>query len=107
MSALSANFFNYWDFKIVVDPLNGNMKVIDTHSTPYLTSDSKRYTKYQGDPPSTNPPSHVVNNLGIYKYQKFLKSRVRLFGKIGCYLMSKKNSVEIDDKFDLKIARKL
>ena len=71
LSALSANFFNYWNFKIVVDPLNGNMKVIDTHSTPYLTSDSKRYTKFQGDPPSTNPPSHVVNNLGIYKFPAF------------------------------------
>ncbi len=53
--------------------------------------------------------SLIVENgaIFIFKYQKFLKSRVRLFGKIGCYLMSKKNSVEIDDKFDLKIARKL
>ena len=48
-----------------------------------------------------------LNSNYDHKYQKFLKSRVRLFGKIGCYLMSKKNSVEIDDKFDLKIARKL
>jgi CMP-N-acetylneuraminic acid synthetase len=51
----------------------------------------------------------IVENgaIFIFKYQKFLKSRVRLFGKIGYSIMSKKNSIEIDDNFDLRIARKL
>tara|TARA_B100000242_G_scaffold268531_1_gene218697 strand:- start:163 stop:822 length:660 start_codon:yes stop_codon:yes gene_type:complete len=53
--------------------------------------------------------SLIVENgaIFIFKYQKFLKSRVRLFGKIGYSIMSKKNSIEIDDNFDLRIARKL
>ena len=53
--------------------------------------------------------SLIIENgaIFIFKYKKFIKSRVRLFGKIGCFIMSKKNSVEIDDKLDLKIARKL
>ena len=53
--------------------------------------------------------SLIVENgaIFIFKYQKFLKKKVRLFGKIGCFIMSKKNSLEIDDDFDLEIARKL
>lgn len=53
--------------------------------------------------------SLIVENgaIFIFKYQMFLKKRVRLFGKIGCFIMSKKNSVEIDDNLDLEIARKL
>lgn len=53
--------------------------------------------------------SLIVENgaIFIFNYQKFLKRRVRLFGKIGYFLMTKKNSIEIDDNFDLQIARKL
>lgn len=51
----------------------------------------------------------IIENgaIFIFNFNKFLKSKVRLFGKIGCYIMSKKNSFEIDDKFDLHLARKI
>ena len=51
----------------------------------------------------------IVENgaIFIFNYKKFLTSKVRLFGNIGCFLMSNRNSVEIDTDFDLSIARLL
>ena len=39
----------------------------------------------------------------IFRTEKFLKSKNRLFGKIGTYLLEKKYSFDIDDHIDLKI----
>ena len=55
-----------------------------------------------------NLKKFIVENgaIFIFNYKKFLKHKVRLFGKKGCYLMSKKNSFDIDDNYDLYLARK-
>ena len=39
----------------------------------------------------------------IFDSKKFLKSKNRLFGKVGSYLLEKKYSFDIDDDIDLKI----
>ena len=39
----------------------------------------------------------------IFKPQKFLKNKNRLFGKIGFYIMPKKKGFQIDDHLDVKI----
>ena len=51
----------------------------------------------------------IIENgaIFIFNYKMYLKKKVRLFGKIGCYIMSKKKSVEIDNKFDLILAKKI
>lgn len=51
----------------------------------------------------------IVENGAIYifKYKKFFSYKNRLFGNKGCYIMSRKNSVEIDDDFDLEIANNI
>ena len=51
----------------------------------------------------------VIENgaIFIFNYKKFIKKRVRLFGKIGCFLMNKRNSLEIDNKYDLFLANKI
>lgn len=46
-------------------------------------------------------------SIYIFNLMKFLKYRNRLFGKIGIYLMSKLNSIQIDEKEDLKLLKKL
>ena len=46
-------------------------------------------------------------SIYIFNLMKFLKYRNRLFGKIGIYLMSKLNSIQVDEKEDLKILKKL
>jgi hypothetical protein len=72
LSALSENFFNYWKFEIVVDPATGNMKAIDTYSTPLLSKENQKlYTMFEGDPPSTDAPTHKVSRRGIYKFPAF------------------------------------
>ncbi len=43
----------------------------------------------------------------IFNTKNFLQKKSRLFGKIGFYTMNKYDSIDIDDKEDLKIARKL
>ena len=43
----------------------------------------------------------------IFNKDKFLKTKERLFGKIGVYEMSKIHSFEIDDKIDTKIVNSL
>jgi len=50
----------------------------------------------------------IVENgaIFIFNCKKFYKYKVRLFEKIGCFFMNKKNSIEIDTKFDLMIAKK-
>ena len=39
----------------------------------------------------------------IFDKKKFLKKKYRLFGKIGMYLMKKKNSFQIDDMEDVEL----
>ena len=39
----------------------------------------------------------------IFDTKKFLKSKNRLFGKIGTYILEKEYSFDIDDDIDLKI----
>lgn len=48
---------------------------------------------------------NVIENgsFYIFKVNKFLKKKNRLFGKIGCYLMNKENSFQIDEENDLKL----
>ena len=60
---LNANFHNYWDFQIVQDTLNnGNMKVVDTKSTPEF--DNKIYSKFAEN-------SHKIEKRGIFKFPAF------------------------------------
>ena len=53
--------------------------------------------------------SLIIENGAIYIFniKKFLLHKVRLFGKIGCFLMNKKSSIEIDDNFDLHLAKNI
>ncbi len=53
--------------------------------------------------------SIIIENgaIFIFNCKKFHKVRSRLFGKIGCYIMSKRNSLEIDELYDLNVARKI
>ena len=46
-------------------------------------------------------------SIYVFKTKGFIKSKCRLFGKIGIHLMSKKNSHQLDDLEDLKIIKKL
>ena len=43
--------------------------------------------------------------LYLFKKSKFLKNKSRFFGKIGTYIMPSSRSLEIDDHFDLFLAR--
>jgi len=43
----------------------------------------------------------------IFKPEKFLKKKCRLFGKIGCFTMSKIQSFQIDDKQDVELFNNL
>jgi len=47
---------------------------------------------------------NIVENgsFYIFKVDDFLRKKNRLFGKIGCYIMNKENSFQIDEKEDLK-----
>lgn len=49
----------------------------------------------------------IIENgaIFIFKYNKFRKFNKRLFDKIGVYLMSQKNSLEIDEKFDYEVSK--
>lgn len=46
-------------------------------------------------------------SIYIFKTSGFIKSKSRLFGKIGIHLMSKKNSLQLDDLEDLNFIKKL
>jgi CMP-N,N'-diacetyllegionaminic acid synthase len=48
----------------------------------------------------------IIENgaIFIFNYKKFFHYKNRLFGNKGCYIMTRKNSIEIDDDFDLEIA---
>ncbi len=50
---------------------------------------------------------NIVENgsFYIFKVNGFLKHKNRLFGKIGCHLMKKESSFQIDEKEDLKFFR--
>ncbi|MBC85497.1 MAG: hypothetical protein CL454_11655 [Acidimicrobiaceae bacterium] len=46
-------------------------------------------------------------SIYVFKTKGYLKNKCRLFGKIGIYLMSKKNSFQLDDYEDKYILNKL
>ena len=46
-------------------------------------------------------------SIYIFKTKGFLKNKCRLFGKIGTYIMKKKNSFQIDDYEDIELIRSL
>ena len=46
-------------------------------------------------------------SLYIFNKKKFLKSKNRLFGKIGVYSMKKKNSFQLDEPDDIKLFNKI
>jgi len=64
-SAFSANYHNYWNFKIVEDPFNKNIKVIEADSISETTK--KGYTVYNSE------QNTKVDQLGIYKFPSFKK----------------------------------
>jgi len=51
----------------------------------------------------------IIENgaIFIFNYKKFIKYKVRMFGKIGCFLMKEKNSIEIDTPYDLMLAKSI
>ena len=51
----------------------------------------------------------IIENGSIYIFNliKFLKYKNRLFSKVGCYLMSKINSFQVDEPEDIKIISKI
>ena len=53
--------------------------------------------------------NQYVENGSIYVFKSsgFIKSKCRLFGKIGIHLMSKRNSLQLDDLEDLNFIKKL
>jgi len=64
--------------------------------------------------PANRPQRHKITPLfyengAIYitKYKNFKKTHCRVSGKTGFYTMPKELSIEIDDKSDLKMARKI
>ena len=64
---------------------------------------------YKKRPRSQNLKNLIFENGAIYIFNliKFLKYKNRLFGRIGFYIMSKYNSIDIDNYEDLKVARKI
>ena len=48
----------------------------------------------------------IIENgaIFIFNYKKFFHYKNRLFGNKDFYIMTRKNSIEIDDDFDLEIA---
>jgi len=46
-------------------------------------------------------------SIYIFNAEKFLKTKNRLFGKIGNYVMKKRTSFQIDDAEDLEIVKKI
>ena len=60
--ALSTNYFDFWDFKIVPDTHSDNVKMIDSQQ---IASETKYvYTKFVEN-------SHEVQNIGLYKFPTF------------------------------------
>ena len=49
----------------------------------------------------------IMENGSIYVFNTRKYKGCRLFGKIGYYLMTKTNSIQIDDKEDIQIANKI
>jgi len=77
-----------WNYKKKIKPINYN---------------------YKKRPRTQNLKNLIFENGAIYIFNliKFLKYKNRLFGRIGCYIMSKHNSIDIDTYEDLKVARKI
>jgi CMP-N,N'-diacetyllegionaminic acid synthase len=73
---------------------------------PKLKSKSYNYRKRERT--QSMKPFIVENGaIFIFKTKGFLKYKNRLFSKIGYYLMSKKDSLEIDNKDDYILAKKI
>ncbi len=64
---------------------------------------------YKNRKMTQNLKEYLIENgsFYIFNYKSFLKSKNRLHGKIGYYLMPKASQFEIDDHDDLKIIKRL
>ena len=53
--------------------------------------------------------SQFLENGAIYisKYLNYIQSKCRISGKIGLYIMKSEFSIEIDEKLDLELAKKI
>ena len=51
----------------------------------------------------------VIENgaIFIFSYNGFMINKNRLYGKIGTFVMDSKNSIDIDEKDDLKVFKSL
>jgi len=101
----SINFFENGKFDSLFSAYNDKLSIWKKNNNKYspITYNLKKRKREQDSKPL------IVENGAIYifNYRKFLKHKVRLFEKIGCFFMNKKNSLEIDDKFDLYLAKKI
>ena len=61
--ALSENYHGYWNYEIVEDPFNHNIKIIEKDSISGLST--RAYTKFDESFPSK------VNKIGIFKFPSF------------------------------------
>jgi|TARA_B110000259_G_scaffold550_1_gene778 CMP-N,N'-diacetyllegionaminic acid synthase len=101
----SINFFENGKFDSLFSAYEDKLSIWKNNNNKYFPTTYKlKKRKREQD---TKP--QIIENGAIYifNYQKFLKHKVRLFGKIGCFFMNKKNSLEIDDKFDLNLVKKI
>jgi len=64
---------------------------------------------YKKRPRRQNVKTKYLENgsLYIFNKKKFLKSKIRLFEKIGVYLMKKKNSFQLDEPDDIELLNKI
>ena len=92
-----------------LDSLFSAMKI----SNFFVWKKSKKSLKpnydYRNRPMRQNIKEKFLENgsFYIFKSEKFLKEKCRLFGKIGYFAMNKIESLEIDDFEDLKIVKSL
>ena len=85
LNQLNANFHNFWDFEITVDPYDStNIKVIDKSSV-NLGIESLVYSKFEEN-------SNKAQTLGIYKFPSF---------RIGSIVKNQNLSFKIPDSMAL------
>ena len=85
LNQLNANFHNFWDFEITVDPYDStNIKIIDKSSV-NLGVESLVYSEFKEN-------SHEAQTLGIYKFPSF---------KVGSIVKNQNLSFKIPDSMAL------
>ena len=101
----SIKFFEQGKFNSLFSTYNDKLSIWKKNNKKYspITYNLKKRKREQDEKPL------IIENGAIYifNYKKFFKHKVRLFEKIGCFIMNKKNSIEIDNKFDLYLAKKI